>query len=62
MSIFVSVIYEQVLKQKLPGGIPGYAYMILIVFVIMIFVPLFTKGSAENNLPEKMKLYFKHME
>jgi Na+/proline symporter len=62
MSIFVSVIYEQALKQKLPGGIPGYAYMILIVFIIMVFVPLFTKGSAGDNLPEKMKLYFKHME
>lgn len=62
MSIFVSVIYEQVLKQKLPGGIAGYSYMIMIVFLIMIFVSLFTKKAAEDNLPEKMKLYFKHME
>jgi len=62
MSIFVSVIYEQALKQKLPGGVPGYAYMIMIVFIIMIFGSLFTKGYAQENLPERMKLYFKHME
>ncbi len=62
MSIFVSVIYEQALKQKLPGGIAGYSYMIMFVFIIMIFVSLFTNKSAGENLPEKMKLYFKHME
>lgn len=62
MSIFVSVIYEQVLKQKLPGGVPSYAYMIMIAFIVMIFFSLFTKGSAGESLPEKLKLYFKHME
>ncbi|MGB9744451.1 MAG: hypothetical protein ACPLW6_04165 [Desulfurella sp.] len=62
MSIFVSIVYEQVLKQKLPGGIAGYSYMIMFVFIIMIFVSLFTKQSAGDYLPEKMKLYFKHME
>lgn len=62
MSIGVSVIYEQALKGHMPGGIPGYAYMIILVFLVMVFVPLFTRGASEGSLPAQMKLYFKHME
>ncbi|WP_287006404.1 sodium:solute symporter family protein [Desulfurella sp.] len=62
MSIFVSVIYVQLLKGKMPGGIPDYAYMILLTTIVMIFVSLFTKGSARENLPPELKIFFKYME
>ena len=62
MSIAVSVIYEQALKGHLPGRIPGYAYMIMLVILVMVFGSLVTKGAAGENLPARLKLYFKHME
>ncbi|MEM3227200.1 MAG: hypothetical protein QXT62_03095 [Thermoplasmata archaeon] len=62
MSIFVSIIYVQLLKGKMPGGIPDYVYMILLSFLVMIFVSLFTKGSSRENLPPELKLFFKYME
>ena len=62
MSIGVSIIYEKLLHRTCAGGVPGYTYIIIAAFIIMILVSLFTKGAAGENMPEKMKLLFKHSE
>jgi sodium/proline symporter len=62
MSIGVSIIYEKLLNRTCAGGVPGYTYIIIAAFILMILVSLFTKGAAGENMPEKMKLLFKHSE
>lgn len=61
-SFGISVGYEKLLGLKLPGGIPGYVLYICLAVIVMIFVSLVTKGSAGDRLPEKMKVYFRHLE
>lgn len=62
LSIGFTVVYEGIMKGKLMAKVPGYAYIILISIVVMIFASFFTKGAAGDLLPAKMKVYFKHME
>lgn len=61
-SFGISVGYEKLLGLKLPGGIPGYVVYIALSMILMIFVSLITKGAANERLPEKMKVYFRHLE
>jgi len=62
LSIGSTLVYEGVMKRHLWAGVPGYAYIILLAVVVMIFVSFLTKGAAGDLMPEKMKVYFHHME
>jgi Na+/proline symporter len=62
LSIGFTLIYEGAMKRHLWAGVPGYAYIILFSVVVMVFIPFITRGAAGDLLPEKMKVYFKHME
>ena len=61
LSIGISVIYEKLLGKKLPGGISGYVFYIIVTILIMVFVSFVTKGAAEEKLPAKLKTYFRYL-
>jgi|GEM_PF-4948662 len=62
LTIAFTLAYEGAMKRHLWAGVPDYACIILLFVVIMVFVSLLTNGAAGDLLPEKMKVYFNHME